>query len=104
MKFTNFAQNENAQSYIIKIDDLYVNNTVDDSVLSAIIENKISSQYVEFEDVFFEQNASELTKHDSQNHVIDINDKESSFDSMYNLSITKLEILRKYINDNFKKE
>ena len=84
---------------MIKINDLYV----DDLMTKVVIDNKISSQYIDYKDVFSEEKANTLIEHNFQNHVIDINDQKSLFDSMYNLSVTELEVLRKYIDEHFEK-
>ena len=48
---------------------------------------------------------SELTLscRDAFHDTIDTDDKDSSFDSIYNLSTHELEMLRKYIDENLKK-
>ena len=52
-------------------------------------------------DVFSKKNAFKLFEHDEKNHVIDlILDKNSSFDSLYNMSEKKLMYLREYIVEN----
>ena len=51
--------------------------------------------------MFSKKNASRLLEHDEKNHVIDfIFDKNSSFDSLYNISKKKLMYLREYIVEN----
>ncbi len=68
------------------------------------ISNEISSQYVAFQDIFFEMKTHKLSKHDFHNHVIEIlSNRDSFFDSIYNLSITELKILKDYINEYMKK-
>jgi hypothetical protein len=60
---------------------------------------EIFEKYKNFADVFDKINANKLFDHDSQNHVIDIEDKMSFFESMYNLSMIKLEMLREYLDE-----
>jgi hypothetical protein len=68
------------------------------------ISNEISSQYVAFQDIFFEIEAHKLSKHDSHDHVIEIlSSRDSFFDLIYNLSTTKLKILKNYIDEYMKK-
>ena len=56
-------------------------------------------------DVFNKKKAEQLFEHDRIDHVIKIkNDKKFSFESIYNLSVTELKILRKYVKKNFKKK
>jgi hypothetical protein len=67
-------------------------------------EHKLSEKYQDFVDVFNKTNVDKLSKHDSQNHVIKtIENKSSSFESIYNLSITELKTLREYLNEHLKK-
>ena len=69
-------------------------------VVEATTEIKLSKKYQEFADVFDEMNVDKLSEHDSQNHAIKTIEKKSfSFDSIYNLSVTELKVLRKYFND-----
>ena len=98
-KFVNLTSVKNAQTFMMKINNLYVN----DLMIEIVIDNEISSQYVDYKNVFSEEKANTLIEHDSQNHVIDINDQKSLFDSMYNLSVTELEVLRKYIDEHLEK-
>ena len=74
-------------------------------MLSATLENnkQFSSQYAEYIDVFFEEKTNTLSKHESHNHAIDTDDRDSFFDSIYNLSTHEFEVLRKYIDENLKK-
>ena len=53
--------------------------------------------------MFDETDVNELFKHKSHDHAIETKNKILSFDSIYNLSITKFEVFRKYLNDNLKK-
>ncbi len=68
------------------------------------INNEISSQYVAFQNIFFEMKAHKFLKHDFQNHIIEIlSSRDSLFDFIYNLSATKLKILKDYIDEYMKK-
>ncbi len=50
-------------------------------------------------------NAHKLSKYDSENHVIKtLFNRESFFDSIYNLFVAKLKILKAYIDEYMKKE
>ena len=51
--------------------------------------------------MFDEINANKLFKHRFQDHAIETKNN-FFFDFIYNLFITKFEIFRKYLNDNFK--
>jgi hypothetical protein len=68
------------------------------------INNEISSQYFAFQDIFFEMKAHKLFEHDFHDHVIEIlSNRDSFFDSIYNLSATKLKIVKNYIDEYMKK-
>jgi hypothetical protein len=67
------------------------------------INNEISSQYVAFQDIFFEIKAHKLSKHDFHDHVIKIlSNRDPFFDLIFNLSMTKLKILKNYIDEYMK--
>jgi hypothetical protein len=68
------------------------------------ISNENSSQYVAFQDIFFEIKAHKFSKHDFHDHVIEIlSNRDSFFDFIYNLSATELKILKNYIDEYMKK-
>jgi hypothetical protein len=68
------------------------------------ISNEISSQYVAFQDIFFEIKTHKFSKHDFHDHVIEISsNRDFFFDFIYNLSTTKLKILKNYIDEYMKK-
>jgi hypothetical protein len=68
------------------------------------ISNEISSQYFAFQDIFFEVKAYKLFEHDFHDHVIEIlSNRDSFFNSIYNLSTTELKILKIYIDEYMKK-
>ena len=60
-------------------------------------------KYQNYIDVF-NNKKKRLFEHDQIDHLIKIeNDKKFSFESIYNLLITELKILQKYVKKNFKK-
>ena len=65
---------------------------------------KILFKYHNYIDVFDETDANKLFKHQFYNHAIETKNKIFSLDFIYNLFITKFEILRKYLNNNLKNE
>jgi hypothetical protein len=68
------------------------------------ISNEISFQYFAFQDIFFEMKAHKFFEHDLHDHVIEILlNRDFLFDSIYNLSTTKLKILKDYIDEYMKK-
>ena len=44
-------------------------------------------------DVFFKKNAEKFSKHKESNHIIELNEQDSLFKSLYNLSSSELKIL-----------
>jgi hypothetical protein len=68
------------------------------------INNEILFQYVAFQNIFFEIKAHKFSKHDFHDYVIEIlSNRDSFFDFIYNLSTTKLKILKNYIDEYMKK-
>jgi hypothetical protein len=68
------------------------------------INNEISSQYFAFQNIFSEEKTHKFFEHDLHDHVIEIlSNRDFFFDSIYNLSATKLKILKNYINEYMKK-
>ncbi len=68
------------------------------------INNEIFFQYFAFQNFFFEMKAHKFLEHDFHDHVIEIlSNRNSFFDSIYNLSATKLKILKNYIDEYMKK-
>ena len=52
---------------------------------SADVVSVISSIYTDYEDVFFKIKMKCLSAHKKHNYIIDINDKNSLYKSLYNL-------------------
>ena len=62
-------------------------------------------KYQNYVDIFNKKKSKRLSEHNQIDYVIKIkNDKKFSFKLIYNLSITELKILRKYVKNNFKKK
>ncbi len=62
------------------------------------------SQYVAFQNIFFQKKAHKFSKHDFHDYAIEIlSNRDSFFDFIYNLSAIKLKILKNYINEYIKK-
>ena len=59
---------------------------------------KLSEKLREYEDVFSTEEVDRLPSHEERDYVIETTAK-SSFDSLYNLSNTKLATLRTYLDD-----
>jgi hypothetical protein len=60
---------------------------------------EIFEKYKDFADVFDKVNVDKLLEHDSQDHAIDTKNKMLSFESMYNLSMIELELLKEYFDE-----
>ena len=60
---------------------------------------QIFEKYKDFKNLFTKKNVASLTFHWNCDHVIDIKNEIFFFDLLYNLSITKFKMLRKYIDD-----
>ena len=63
---------------------------------------KISFKYQNYANVFNKIDANKLLKHRSYDHAIETKNKILSFIFIYNLFITELEALKRYLNDNLK--
>ena len=59
---------------------------------------EISNEFKNFENVFSKKQANILVSHQINDHIIEFENEESSYESLYNLSIKKLKILRKHID------
>ena len=64
----------------------------------------ILCKITDYIDVFFKKNAKKLPEHEEDDHVIELNKQNSSFESLYNLSSLKLKTLQKYFNDALTKK
>jgi hypothetical protein len=97
--FQKFCRRDSSQTYAIQT---YASKSLASQLsncdLSAKNQIQISSQYSDFKEVFFKVIDSMLLKHVSHDLSIDIEDRDSSFDSLYNLSANELTILRAYID------
>ena len=68
-------------------------------IQSASTALSLLKKYAEYENVFSVENADILLSHKVTDHTIDLNERESLYDSLYNLFNTELEVLRTYLND-----
>ena len=59
----------------------------------------LSKKYDSYVNVFSEENADLLSAHKVSDHAIDLDEKELSYDSLYNLFNTELEVLRGYLEN-----
>ena len=66
-----------------------------ENVTASIIFHKIT----DYTDVFSKKNAEKLSEHEKGDHIIELNEQDFPFGSLYNLSSLKLKTLQKYLND-----
>ena len=62
-------------------------------IQSANVISVIFSVYTKYQNVFSEVEMKHLSAHEKHDHIIDINDKNSSYKSLYNLSDKELQVL-----------
>ena len=67
------------------------NNNAESSTLFKKIKN--------YKEMFFNENAEKFSFHKMQNHIINLNDNDSLYKFLYNLSAFKLKTFQKYLND-----
>ena len=61
----------------------------------------LPSEYIKYFDIFSDSDTIELPSYEPANYVIDlIDEKQSSYDSIYSLNEVELNILRNYIEIN----
>jgi len=63
------------------------------------ITSVISSVYAKYKNIFFKVEVRHLSAHEKHDHVIDINDENFLYESLYNLSNKKLQVLWSYLNN-----
>jgi hypothetical protein len=76
-------------------------------IIKTIIEMpppELPEKYWEFEDVFSEEEISQLMNHSLMHHIINIGEMISPYKFIYKLSENELKILKKYLNENLKRE
>ena len=76
--------------------EIFLNS--DDSI------NQNFFEYFNFQNVFFETKANILFKHDSNDLVINTQNREFLFNKIYNLSQPELKMLKKYITEQLNKK
>ena len=59
----------------------------------------IPCEIANYIDVFFKENAEKLPEHKKSDYVIDLNEQDPFFESLYNLSSSELKTLQKYLNN-----
>jgi hypothetical protein len=66
--------------------------------------SEFPEKYWEFENVFSEEEISQLTDHSLIYYIINIGDIIFSYKFIYKLSENELKILKKYLNENLEKK
>ena len=80
---------------LLWVQSVFINIHLQDVELTSTI----SVSYSDYADVFLEKEVSWLFTHEKHDHAIEINEKEPPHGSLYNLSETELNVLRKYLDD-----
>ncbi len=73
-------------------------NNVTSCITNALETQTLLIELKEYEDVFLIESVDKLLLHEDHDHAIEITAK-SSYESLYNLSNTKLATLRQYLDD-----
>ena len=95
-KIRRLCAEKRIQAFLLNVQDLDQTRIVIDSVTE--ISSEIFFKYVEYNDVFFKEKAHELSQHEFHDHAIET-EENILFESIYNLSMTKLNALREYLNE-----
>ena len=64
----------------------------------------LSKKFINYEKMFFQKKTYVFNDHKKNDHAIDIENIDFSYKPLYNLSTSKLQILRKYLNDALSKK
>ena len=59
----------------------------------------IFCEIANYTDVFFKENAEKLSEHKKGDYVINLNEQDSLFKSLYNLLSSELKTLQEYLNN-----
>jgi hypothetical protein len=97
LTFEMYCRRKNVQIYILDCKNLHdIKYIMHELIIETMMKSsqKILEKYKDFANVFDKMKANELLKHDSQNHEINTKSKMSSFESIYNLFVIELEILK----------
>jgi hypothetical protein len=100
--FEKYCKRKNVQAFVLQCNDI---SNIEFSMSELIIETMMKSskeileKYKNFADVFDKINVDKLLEHDSQDHAINTKNKMLSFESMYNLLMIELELLKKYFDE-----
>jgi hypothetical protein len=107
LTFEMYCKKKNVQVYILVCKNLHdIEYTMHELIIETMMKTsqKIFEKYKDFADVFDKMKANELSKHDSQDYEINTKNKMSSFESIYNLFVIELEVLKNYLDEFLIKE
>jgi hypothetical protein len=99
------CESEGVDAYLLDLRPLTMSGP--SSIVGAALasgSNEIPSEYLEFSDVFSENEARQLPKHEPHDHAIETEGDPPMGGPIYNLSLTELEVLKNYIEDNLAKD
>jgi hypothetical protein len=102
LTFKKYCKRKNVQVFILQCNDMLdIEFSMNEFIIEAMMKSskEIFEKYKNFANVFDKINADKLFEHDSQDHVIDTKNKMFSFESMYNLSMIELELLKEYLDE-----
>jgi hypothetical protein len=105
--FEKYCKRKNVQAFILQWNDMLdIEFSMSDFIIETMMKSsqEILEKHKNFANVFDKINANKLLEHDSQDHAINTKSKMSSFESMYNLSMIELELLKKYFDEFLIKE
>ncbi len=102
MIFEKYCKRKNVQTFVLQCNDiLNIEFLMSEFIIETMMKSskEILEKYKDFADVFDKINVYKLLEHDSQDHAINTKNKMLSFELMYNLSMTELELLKKYLDE-----
>ncbi|KAI9699831.1 MAG: hypothetical protein M1836_002866 [Candelina mexicana] len=91
-------------TFVVYIAEIENRELISSTLYNITEEVKVLMTYKNYEDMFFKQRVNELSEHDNQDHEIKLDKSKLNFKSLYNLFISELMILHKYINENLEKD
>ena len=109
-KFKQFVKQNDNEVYMIMFAIIINKSSINDHQKIEVFLNnndninQIFFKYFDFQDVFFKIKTNISFKHDSNDFAINTQDKELSFNKIYNLSQFELKMLKKYITEQLNKK
>jgi hypothetical protein len=100
--FEKYCKRKNVQTFVLQCNDiLNIEFLMSELIIETMMKSskKIFEKYKNFANVFDKINVDKLFEHDSQDHAINTKNKMLSFESVYNLSMIELELLKEYLDE-----